>query len=485
MALTTIRCTTCTSTVPWGPHCPSCGAYLEFAGDPPWQPAPAEIVGDGSEQPDVVEPADVEQVAVEQVTAEELVVAAPAPTTPAAMDAPSAGRSVRAYVPTIGVLLTGALVTPLMWWSAGTAVGIAVAVVFVAWAAVLLPRHRAPEPIDAPVAVETVVESVVVEEVVTGQARVDHPLEVRARPPQALPRRAVESTRGLAVKEPEGDVPCPACARLNLSGQHFCRWCGTSLPDALLAPTTVVHQTDDAHIRQDKDTRRSRPRLSRSWRGPLLALMLAGVLLSSIIFAVFGPNAFQVRFGMTQVYQLINQFIDPYAGQRVAPTTAEASSTLLGTSAQDLLASDASTFWASQPTREQGAGSELYFGFEDRYTINRMVIRPGIQNSVLDVRSVSTPRAITLTFDDGSTYSAELDLVQSSNDLSQLIRFPKVTTQYVYLKIDSVYPPRAPAEQAISEVAISSVYFIAPPAPPRVFNLPTDVQPRMTLPGTN
>ena len=38
-----ITCTRCGTVVPWGPYCPHCVAYLEFAGDPPWAPdAPVE-----------------------------------------------------------------------------------------------------------------------------------------------------------------------------------------------------------------------------------------------------------------------------------------------------------------------------------------------------------------------------------------------------------------------------------------------------------
>ena len=33
MAQTPIRCTRCDTLTTWTPYCPSCGAYLEFAGE--------------------------------------------------------------------------------------------------------------------------------------------------------------------------------------------------------------------------------------------------------------------------------------------------------------------------------------------------------------------------------------------------------------------------------------------------------------------
>lgn len=86
-----IACQRCGTTVPWGPYCPHCNAYLEFAGIPPWSPQPpvvdapeaepeqqadvSEPDGDASPaevaQPDVVEaveaPATIEEIPAESI----------------------------------------------------------------------------------------------------------------------------------------------------------------------------------------------------------------------------------------------------------------------------------------------------------------------------------------------------------------------------------------------------------------------------------
>ena len=485
MTQTTIRCLTCTSTVPWGPHCPECGAYLEFAGDPPWRPtpegldpasdAPSDTVVELDTSPPVEEPVVEETIrAVIEVRSSEPATPEPAPATPASRSG--------SYTGTIGALVAGLVLVPILWWAVGAVIGVASAVVFLVWALVLWPSRRATvpkQPVPATVMVETV-ESVEVTEAMIVPVE---PLVVEARAPQTLERRTIETTRPLLTTTVAGDTPCSRCLRMNTSERAYCTWCGAPMEHAILAPATKAVEPS-APVASEEQKRRQRARLSRSWRTPILVLTLAGVLVSSILFALFGPGAFQFRFGLTNIYQLINTFIDPYAGSQAVVEDVVATSSTRGTSPRDILGPDATTFWVSVPSEAQGAGEELAFWFEDPYTINRMVILPGIQNGVFDSRAVATPKDITLTFDDGTSVEAQLDLVQTDADLQQLVRFPKVTTETVRMRIDSVYPPRTPSTDIISEVAISGVRFLTPPAPPQFIRLPNDIQPRNSLPGT-
>jgi hypothetical protein len=477
MTFTTIRCTTCTSTVPWGPHCPECGAYLEFAGDPPWCPEPEGFVPRADAED--VHAADATPV---ESTAGVEVISVRTTTLPAerAQTSPTEPPR-RSFAGTIGALVVGAVVSPLIWWSVGPVLGVATGIVFLVWALVLWPRRIEPvphvtEPADSVEAMAAAEIAVVAEPEPTP--------EVQARPPQMLDRRTVQTTRPMVTDEPQGDVPCTSCKRLNMSGRSYCLWCGQPMSDVSLAPDTVPVLDSTTSAEAQKQQRRRRRGPSRSWYAPILALTLVGALLGSVIFAVFGPGAFRVRFGMTTVYQLINQFIDPYAGGSAAIDEATSTSTLPGTEPKDLIGLDATAFWASKPSREQGAGTEIVFTFTDAFTINRMIILPGIQNQILDTRAVATPHDITLTFDDGTTASATLNLLDNASDLQQLVRFPKVTTRTVRMTIVSVYPPRNAPPDISSEVAITGVKFLTPPAPPTLFNLPTDIQPRTSLPGT-
>ncbi|MDA0312916.1 MAG: hypothetical protein O2992_12470, partial [Gemmatimonadetes bacterium] len=411
MTSTTIQCTTCASTVPWGPHCPSCGAYLEFAGDPPWRPAPEgveplEPTADGTPE------ADAEQTPAPEVISVRTAEATPeGPPTQLSPAMPRRGS----FAGTIGVLVTGAVTSPLIWWAVGPLLGVATAIVFLMWALVLWPRRvdfTFAEP-PAPVGVEVGVE---VGEAASVGIVTDMQEEpgIQARPPQALARRTVETTRPLTTMAIVGDVPCPVCERLSISSRSYCQWCGEPMANASLGPDTVPFiESDTPEAAQRKQKRRLAP--TRSWRNAIIALTLVGALLSSVILVVFGPGAFRFRFGMTSVYQLINQFIDPYAGKTATIDTATASSSLPGSPPRDTIGLDATTFWASQPSSFMGAGNFLDFTFSGQYTINRMVIAPGIQNQLLDTRAVATPREITLTFDDGSTASTELELIEGQS----------------------------------------------------------------------
>lgn len=491
MTYTTIRCTTCTSTVPWGPHCPDCGAYLEFAGDPPWRPAP-EMTPSSPDAVAAVDHVDHEDASVDPVDGGVVTVDTEAElditrthTSATAVPGEAEDRPRLSYEGTAGVLVAGALVSPLIWWTVGPVLGAATAVVFVVWAFVLWPQRVEVPSVEAEsdLSVETV-ETIEVAAVEMTTVEVQAPPEIQARPPQSLARRTVEATRPIATDQVEGDVPCGACARLNPASRSYCVWCGRPMIDASLAPDTipVIESEVPDEVRRNQ-RRQGRRGPSRSWYAPIIVITLVGVLVTSIIFTVFGPGAFRVRFGMTTVYQLINQFIDPYAGRSAVIDTVTASSSLRGTRPEDVVGGDATTFWASQPSPQQGAGNDLVFTFTGESTINRLVIFPGVQNRIFDTRAVATPHDITLTFDDGTTVTDELDPLDSESDLQQLVRFPKVTTRTVRLTIDSVYPPRATSADIPTEVAISGILFLMPPEPPAFMNLPTDVQPRTSLPG--
>jgi hypothetical protein len=255
------------------------------------------------------------------------------------------------------------------------------------------------------------------------------------------------------------------------------------MPDAIVAPATIPHlevATDD----NGSDARGRSPRLSRSWRGPIIAGTLAFVFLSAVVLSVFGPFAFQFRLGATQVFQAINTFIDPFAGNRPNVVGASATSSLPGTSPVQLVGDDASTFWASEPSFDFGGGSSVTLRFDKEYTINRMVILPGIQNGLFDVRALATPFILTVTFDDGTSATRDLVLIESRSDYRQLIHLPKTTTKSVTVTFNSVYTPRGGLTNIIGSLAVSGIFFIEPPAPPAIVTVPTEIRQNPALPGT-
>ena len=489
-----ITCTRCESRVPWGPYCPQCSAYLEFAGDPPWSPEPFEEIAEAAHE----RTAELDSLEVDEVSEgeeslgveDDLGKASEMENVPSEfedlfrplepVDDTSATRSDVIEVVAIAVVGGGVAVLAgfvAQWW-VGALVGAFVA----AWCLLLAGSWRSrPTP---PVVAErpivtypevdwdaTVVEVDAVSEIPTPA----EPPVLEARAPQELPSQVVERTVAVGSRRIIGDAPCAECHRLNEARRHFCEWCGAPMPGAYLGPEVAVTRDDTRAlaIAQPKPPRR----LSRSWRTPILVLTLLGVFLGAVVFALFGPNAFRFQFGITQVYQVIHQFIDPKAGKVLTPEAVSASSTLPGTLPENAQGLDGRNFWASEPSYELGAGTTLTFTLAEESTINRMLILPGAQRSQFGARALATPRDITLTFDDGSTAQWRLRPVDGDRDLEQLVKFPRVRTKVVTLTIDSSYPPGDSAGDSYGEVAIAGVAFIAPPAPPGVLRLPTEPRP--------
>lgn len=491
-----ITCTRCGSRVPWGPYCQQCSAYLEFAGDPPWSPEP--ITGRTEAGPEPTE--EMEVVGVSDASMGEVVLE-----TEDVRVGPSAGEGVPSefedlfrpiepvhdtsssrsdIVEVVAIAVVGSGVAVLAGWTAQWWVGGLVGLFVLAWCLLLVGSLRARQlpPVVAERLVVTYPEvdwdSTVVE--VDLQDEVLQPVEppvLEARAPQELPSQVVERSVAIGSRRTTGDAPCAACGQLNEAARHFCEWCGAAMPGAYLGPIATITREDTRALAivQPKPPRR----LSRSWRTPILVLALLSVFVGTIVFALFGPNAFRFQFGITQVYQVIYQFIDPKAGNIRTPETVDATSTLPGTSPLNMQGIDGRNFWASEPSTTFGVGTILTFGLAEEYSIDRMLILPGAQRSQFGAQALATPQDILLTFDDGSTAEWKLRAVMSDRDMEQLVRFPRVKTKNVNVTIESTYPPGDSAGDDYGEVAIAGVAFITPPAPPAVLRLPSEPRPNV------
>lgn len=489
-----ITCTRCHSTVPWGPYCVECSAYLEFAGDPPWDPkAPPpleqQLDDESGSEHVVVQETVVEVVTTESVVTEEVVEVPPEFAALFRPEEPAHSSRISGtnILEVAGIALFGAVIVFFVgqlanWWVAG-AIGIFIA----GWCALLVGSWvsaRQPSVVEPEiVAVTKVVELQQTE--FFEELDIDKPVPavLEARAPQELPSQVVERTVASPSRTVHGDTRCEMCGQLNEANRIFCDWCGAPMPGTELQPALLQLETPEEEIAQQEKSKPPR-RLTRSWRTPILVLSLLGVFLSAVIFALFGPNAFRVQFGLTQVYQSINQFINPTAGNLVTPVNVIASSTLEGTQASSSAGGDGRTFWASTPSYGNGAGSTLEFILSDIVTIDRMLILPGIQGSQFGIRSLATPKDITLTFMDGSKFKTQLLRVNTDRDFRQLVEFPRTKTNKVTMKIRTVYPAAGESVQSWGEVAISGVEFISPPAPPQFLRLPTEMPAPRNLPGS-
>jgi len=359
-----ITCLRCYSIVQWGPYCIECSAYLEFAGDPPWDPkAPlsheqqsdneseSEFESESESGHEAVQEDAVEVVTIERVVTEEIV---EVPEEYAALFRPEEpAQSSRIPCTNLfevaGIAVFGAVIVFFVgqlanWWVAG-AVGIFIAgwcaLLVGSWASARKQTNDEPEM----VSITKVVELQQTEFLAEPDFDNPVPAVLEARAPQELPSQVVERTVATSSRTVHGDTPCEMCGQLNEGTRIFCDWCGAPMPGTELQPASVHIEIDGEEVVQQQMSKPPR-RLTRSWRTPILVFSLLGVFLSAVIFALFGPNAIRVQFGLTQVYQSINQFINPTSGTLVTPVNVIASSTLNGTQASSTAGVDGRTFWA-------------------------------------------------------------------------------------------------------------------------------------------
>lgn len=485
-----ITCTRCGSLVPWGPYCPQCSAYLEFAGDPAWTPDESAVIGEQPTAELATEDLALDEVAIEPHDVGEstdVAIAADVDGLPDEYeglfrrvdDVQDGEHDSVGSAEIIAIAVVGAGIAALAGWMSQWWVGIGIVAFIAAWCLLLIGSRRAtvapPTVSERPFVVYPEVDwdASPVEEVTEIQAW--EPAALEARAPQEIPSQVVERTAVTATRTVIGDTPCAVCGRLNESTRHFCDWCGADMPGAYLGPVPAA-LFEEPEVSAPQHAKPPR-RLTRSWRTPIIVLTLVGVFVSTVVFALFGPYAFRVQFGMTQVYQVVRQFVDPKAGTVVTPESVDASSTLLGTQPAGAQGLDGRTFWASEPSFDLGAGTTLTFTLPRQMWIDRMLILPGTQRSQFGPQALATPQDITLFFDDGTTAEWTLRPVNNDGDLEQLVKFPRVDTENITMRIDTSYPPAGSVGDEYGEVAIAGVAFIEPPAPPQVLRLPSEPRP--------
>lgn len=307
------------------------------------------------------------------------------------------------------------------------------------------------------------------EPVVSAGTVMEDEAPIEARAPQTV-NSTIERTAPMRIQVDDNiDQRCEGCGRMNPNNRRFCEQCGLVLGAAPVAPTVVAVSQTEAEKQAEEARKRKKIGVSNSWRTPIFALTIGAVVIGAFAFAFLGPGAFQIRFGMTRAFQVINQWIDPYSGRAVTIETVVASSTLPGTDAQQIATSDARTFWASAPSKDYGVGTVLTYTLGVESEIDRMVIFPGIQSAQFDSRALASPKDITLTFDDGTVTQATLESLDIKTNSRQLVQFPQNVTKQIVLTIDSVYPPRGANAMGVGEVAISGTEFLEVPQPPKVF----------------
>ncbi|MCX8527012.1 MAG: hypothetical protein ORN20_02620, partial [Candidatus Nanopelagicales bacterium] len=487
---------------PWGPYCPTDGAYLEIFGVPPWQPGGAptqahpatadsadglpanstlDLTNDGKPEslpPIKAEMAGPTHLLVPPLTEEQRAAefAEAMGLSPAASDdTPVASPSAPANSPTVDTpslsLAQRQLARKLPWGFRWTRHATEEACTpkphwwqfrrrICCWSLrkwPLPPLSAAPTdtPHDAPAPPAPDLTSV---------------------PMAELPQRAAPPVRATvavgADVESTGTLQCPRCLAMNEEGHAFCRECGGVLPGAILAPNrepVPMPGKDPNKQRGKKKTKTKSPKKPPRKHDYVAWAVTAGVILliAAVAFAFFGPYKGSVIKYLRLGYQRVVIFVNPYEGDTAGVSKVTATSSMPGVVPGAIIDGQSTVFWASAPSEDYGNGTALTFTFTKEYTIDRLVLTPGIQNGQFSANALATPASMLLTFDNGASAAFTLDATDASGESAkrQVVHFSSQKTEHVTMTITSVYAPEFSANNSskYGEVAISEVSFLLTP----------------------
>ena len=403
-----IRCNRCGTLTTWNPYCPTCGAYLEFAGVPPWEPGQKF-------------------------------------STPPSLTAPMAGVEGNLGEPGHGVRH--------LWLHGEHREG----------------HHREQDSENPSAQPPSLVqardtgggESEGTSRLVAAVS-ISSPVAEMPGVPMA-PALRTSAMVMLEGKDSVGGPTCERCHRRNPIWRAYCERCGMVFPHAILAPPRA-HESEEGGGHHEKKDSGKGPHRSSWWKKVVVGIILCG-LIYVIWYYFFGPAAPETRTNVTIQIQRLWEKINPNGGVSAPVKTVVANNSLDGTTAMSLADPAARTFWASAPNQDFGAGSTITVTFATPVEIDRLFIYPGIQNGQLDIRALATPQEITLEFSPTLKITSTLAPVVTQEAHKQLISFPRVTTSTVTITINSVYPPLyLLPDQTVGEVAISALDFLQLPS---------------------
>ena len=383
-----ITCQRCGTRTTWTPYCPGCGAYLEFAGVPPWTPPAPDPASDDDDSSDSLPktlshddestPGHSPEPVPGQATADQSIPTASVgadhehdDTAGESSDGTGVDGDLEANEPPPIKVRRG---NPDPWWKL--------------WARPIIEEPDKPPPAEAPL--DTREHPSTHEEESAGVVR---PKDVPAEIQSEEPAKALQATeRTIAVGQggglgPLDGTPCPRCGFRNEATAHFCARCGLDFAVAVRTTMSTQQASEGSDIAK-------RPPQRRDWA--LIAFI--AFLITVLIFVLLAPQPNPIFTAFANGFRAVSYWIAPTAGRSAPYDAIQASSTGFGSPASALAGNSTATYWASAISPNFGAGTTINFRLVDNYTLDRMLIQPGIQNGVLDVRALATPSQIRLTF---------------------------------------------------------------------------------------
>jgi len=426
-----ITCQRCGTRTTWTPYCPGCGAYLEFAGVPPWTPpAPdtpthetdsadsSQDSTDSSSQtptpttdptqtpatdptqegaPDAA-PTTSDQEAVTETSTSETSTSDTASADAAGdgIEAPDTDGATGADEPPPPKVRRG---DPDPWWKL--------------WARPIIEEPHESATEDTPTQDHALAAAYDEE-----SAGVVLPKDVPAEIQSEEPAKALAATeRTIAVGQggglgPLDGTPCSRCGFRNEATAHFCARCGLDFAVVARAATSTQQAP------QESDTA-ERPPQRTDWA----LIGFIAFLIAVLLFVLLSPKPNPIFTAFSNGFRAVSYWIAPTAGKSAPYDAIQASSTGFGSPASALAGNTTATYWASAISPNFGAGTTINFRLVNNYTLDRMLIQPGIQNGVLDVRALATPQQIRLTFfkaivQDDDPASENVDVSNTETDIT-------------------------------------------------------------------
>ena len=282
-------------------------------------------------------------------------------------------------------------------------------------------------------------------------ARSPGAVQPAASRPRPAPSAPVPPSRAI---EP-GDLVCGQCGEGNTPSRKFCRRCGWSLLEAVVAPPLPLWRrllprrrkhvaAGERPHRKGGSSRAPATRARRTVGTVVRAVALLAAL--GLTIGVVGPWRSSLSSEAGDAIRTVRRAVRPQYDP-VRPTKAEATSSLPGHGPQLAIDGISDSFWA-EGARGDGEGQTLVLTFSGPVDLDRMGIIPGTSGKPEDFVAQPRPKQLHLVFSDGS--ASDVTLKDSAKFQTFSIKGRQVSSVQVH--VVSVYPALSGNACAITEI---------------------------------
>ncbi len=271
-----------------------------------------------------------------------------------------------------------------------------------------------------------------------------------------------------------GDLVCGQCGTGNPPSRKFCRRCGTTLAEAVVAKVGFFTRVRRKFSRKPKTFEAGhRPKAGSAGAGAGLAtktrvawfrlnakLLRAGAMLGVVAMLGFGVEPIRQKLRLPNVRQTVMNKVREFAKPVYDPvraSSASATSSSPDHPAGLLIDNGNNTFWSAAPSPDGGVGSKVTVTFVKPFDLGKMLLTSGVSGSTEPGTGfVSQPRPsefrVTLNGDPENAKTVAVKDIDQPQTLD--VKGKQVST--VEFVVTAVYPA---AEGKGKGVAITEMEF--------------------------